>query len=298
MMVDKEMRNLNAMARVSENAYFRNGKPIVLESYCAYYDILGLAEMLQPASKSKRRERKLFGEIYPIISGKNPQFAELDLPQEFLERGVIILQFSDNAIIGCPQKSKDGRHLVKEITPLIAQLALNQLALATDGWFIRGGITTGLLFIDKRIAFGSALIEAHLLETNKANNPRIVLSSKLGARLSKIISENSVFRQSIVDRLFLRDQDGQIFVNYLGVCLPTNLPDLSLVKKHKTILEGKLVAYRSRPRIWAKYLWTANYHNYIVKMHLKDPQYKKHRSALTTCIIGNQAVSYNFNRIF
>jgi hypothetical protein len=60
-------------------------------------------------------------------------------------------------------------------------LAANQLALATNGVLVRGGICIGDLFVraGKTMLFGPALVKAYKLESEYAVYPRIIIDRDL-----------------------------------------------------------------------------------------------------------------------
>ena len=125
------------------------------------------------------------------------------------------------------------------------------------GFFIRGAITEGPLFIDSNMIFGEPLIEAYTLESSIAITPRIILSTKIMTRLNrynKYYNENSM--KSSLQKFILKDNDGQFFINYLlGI---TSLP---ILKKYNKIIKQNINKNKNNAHILEKYLWLARYHN-------------------------------------
>jgi hypothetical protein len=65
-----------------------------------------------------------------------------------------------------------------------------------------------------------------------------------------------------------RDTDGQWFLNYLettlfGVEEQLEGPLYHELERHKQRVGTRLREFRSEPRIWSKYAWVANYHNFF-----------------------------------
>ena len=61
-----------------------------------------------------------------------------------------------------------------ELDQVLSDIALLQLGLAHEGFFVRGGVAVGALYIDDDMVFGPGLLDAHDAEQN-AKTPRVVL---------------------------------------------------------------------------------------------------------------------------
>ncbi len=182
--------------------------------------------------------------------------------------------FTDNVIIGYGLYSGEERVYglgEVEFGSIISIIQQVQLECALRGWFLRGGWADGNLFIDDKTAFGSALIEAHHLESETAIFPRIVLSDRMKNRINIHLSYygyNDYAPQ--LNSLFI-DSSLSIAVNYLDVLLhynnlggidnPDNLQIILLEHKNK-VLE-KLKKHKNNNKIYKKYEWVAAYHNYF-----------------------------------
>lgn len=92
--------------------------------------------------------------------------------------------FTDNIVIGFP--IPHGKTIEEVMRSAIIKCAAYQCALANEGFFIRGGIAVGEHYMDNDIVFGAALLEAYLLESNKADVPRIVF----GEEAAKYVDPN------------------------------------------------------------------------------------------------------------
>jgi hypothetical protein len=139
-----------------------------------------------------------------------------------------------------------------------------QLTMVNSGFFVRGGISIGQLYMDDEIVFGDALIDAYTAESTLARDPRIVFAKSVQPYLEHQLKFYGVPAESPHNRVLLRDVDGQVFVNYLGAIFDDlNTPRLGELEKHKNGIEGKLERYKNEPPLWSKYAWAANYHNFI-----------------------------------
>jgi hypothetical protein len=119
--------------------------------------------------------------------------------------------------------------------------------------------------MDDDIVFGKALIEAYRLERQYARDPRIILCPMTIKLMKYHMGYYGEPEHSPQNREVLIDADGQYFINYLMATWPdvAENPELDLIEKHKEMVISKLEKYRNDPRIWAKYAWVLNYHNYF-----------------------------------
>lgn len=62
-----------------------------------------------------------------------------------------------------------------ELGNAFSDLSYFQMIMSMEGFFIRGGIAIGDLYMDEITVFGSGLMEAYQAETTLARDPRIVL---------------------------------------------------------------------------------------------------------------------------
>jgi hypothetical protein len=141
-----------------------------------------------------------------------------------------------------------------------------QHSLALSGFFIRGAISVGELFVSDELVFGDGLLQAHEAETQLARDPRIVLAKSALTSIEKHMCYYSSVRSSPHNYHLLADSDKQVFVNYLMVPLdgsPGNEHHEHGLKKHRDHIKENLERFQDRPRIWNKYSWAANYHNFV-----------------------------------
>ncbi|WP_220635911.1 hypothetical protein [Georgfuchsia toluolica] len=167
--------------------------------------------------------------------------------------------FTDNIVIGQPIRY-DGEI---ELGSVFDSVSYFQMLMTMEGFFVRGAIAIGDLYMDDIAVFGAGLIEAYEAETTLARDPRIVLSPSAQVAVNRHLEYYGRGAHAPQNRDLLRDSDGQYFVNYLDTLIPEDgyFYEQELAA-HKARIEEKLVLLRSRPSVWTKYLWAANYHNY------------------------------------
>jgi hypothetical protein len=85
----------------------------------------------------------------------------------------------------------------------------------SKGFFIRGGISVGSFYSDKNIIFSKGLVNAYLLESKKANFPRVIIDKLI---MDKLLSYD---QQSIknfgLDKVIIFDWENVSFLNPFGL---------------------------------------------------------------------------------
>jgi len=174
--------------------------------------------------------------------------------------------FTDNIVLGYPFYSEDGE---SEFGHTIWAIKQYQLGMALEGFFIRGGLSMGWLFMDNNTVYGDSLLEAYMIEHKIARDPRIVLSKRVLDLVKHHTSYYFSPQDSPQNRDVLIDTDGQAFVHYLNELILVGTEKVyiqwKLLLRHKNHIEAAIDQYSSDPMIWPKYYWLANYHNYFCK---------------------------------
>jgi hypothetical protein len=247
----------------SRNPYVQGSQPTLLKSVVAFFDILGYKELVKSAHKLGNSQLFLH-KLHTVLSNAR-RFIEI--PSEFQQLSskdvFTIKAFTDNIVLGFPFKD-DGEY---QLGLTIMDLAEYQLDLIVNGgFFIRGGIAVGEVYIDDLTVFGLGLTEAYEAECCLADFPRIVLANSAEARLVKhATSYYGDPGQSPQSAITLVDQQGIIFVNYLMSAFDDEgeLPRLDLIELHKVVVENALRQHRDTQSVFRKYQWVARYHNYF-----------------------------------
>lgn len=224
-------------------------------------DLLGFVSEMKAAYENGAAD-KLLVRLREALSVAGKEFNE-DIP------GVTnttwswhVKMYTDNVVVGSPIIFSDAEG---ELGNLMLVLRYFQLDMASRGFFLRGGIAIGQLYMDDEIVFGDGLAEAYRVESSLARDPRITLSESFTPYVKRHLGFYRKPAESPHNQVLLRDADGQLFVNYLGAAFddyPEN-PDFSLISAHREAVTTKLEQYKTAPPIWGKYAWVANYHNFI-----------------------------------
>ena len=168
--------------------------------------------------------------------------------------------FTDNVVLGLPVFA-DG-----EVDLGLAFLMISQyqLSMVKHGFFVRGAIAVGELYMDDQIVFGDALIEAYEGESQLARDPRVVLTKSAEKLVRSHIRYYGEIQHSPQYQELLIDNDGQVFVHYLGAAFDEDdrSPCVDILTTHRSEVESLLKQFSDRPNIWSKYAWAARYHNW------------------------------------
>lgn len=238
--------------------YAKDGSPMMAKCYCAFIDVLGFNKKIEDSFKSKN-EHDLFLRFHSVANPFLKQMNE-DLKDSYLCAKV----FTDNIVLAYPLISDDGE---SEFGFTIWTLLEYQLHMALEGFFVRGGLAIGDLFMDDYMVYGTGILNAYGLENKIARDPRIVLSDEVTERLRSHLKFYANPKSSPQNHHVLIDADGKAFLNYLSELIYddgeeylVNWDDLA---KHKEQIIKAVEENYSNPEIWSKYFWLVNYHNYF-----------------------------------
>lgn len=246
----------------SKNPYVIRGGPKLLPSVVAFVDILGYKELVENSSKKGDAEellRKLHRALKESNEHVNPRYSNVfhnDLKKDFSA----FRAFTDNIVIGHP--IQEGSLGEAELGEVFRELSRFQMGLAMEGFFVRGGISIGDLYMDDAAVFGPALIEAYNAERMLARDPRIVLADSARSAVRDHLEYYAVPEHAQHVQDIREDADSQYFVHYLNAVISGGgyftEDDLGT---HKATIEDKLKQHERDPVKWSKYMWIANYHN-------------------------------------
>lgn len=124
----------------------------------AFFDILGWKNQIAAAADDPRHVARLAAAVR-TFSANGVTVGDA---------GARLTTFSDNVVFSKPFAESD-------VSWLLQSLAITQLGLAVQGFWVRGAVTVGALHHDDHIVFGPALNRAHHLESKVACFPRILI---------------------------------------------------------------------------------------------------------------------------
>jgi hypothetical protein len=236
-------------------------EPQLRNSVVVFMDILGYRDIVEQSAESGPDE-KMFQRLHSALKASKNELMEDASISIGNKDCYAVKAFTDNIVIGWPIRDDAEAELVD----LFSSLSLFQLDMTLAGFFIRGGISIGPLYMDDIAVFGKGLIEAHKGESQLARDPRIVLTHSADIAIRKHIDYYTRPEESPQNRDLYKDTDGQVFLNYLETVLLAEDeygPFYDRLLAHKKVVESKLIEYEKSPTIWSKYAWVANYHNFF-----------------------------------
>ncbi|WP_305908114.1 hypothetical protein Q9L42_012265 [Methylomarinum sp. Ch1-1] len=249
------------------------GQVELSNSIVAFLDVLGFKELVRDAKKDGKSQQ-LFAKFQDALKEANfsltDHFADdlynLSSNSSEIKAKHKFRVFTDCILIGCP--IGDSFHygtLIKGLDAfwtVFRTLYLIQSQLVNRGFFVRGAITVGELYMDERTIYGIGLIDAYEAESKQAKYPRIILTKSAEAMFVEIDKDFQLNKYNNYLKQYLyRDSDGLLFLNYLESINISDAPFLNELDMHKKVIENKLQKYYDKPDILEKYVWAANYHN-------------------------------------
>jgi hypothetical protein len=237
--------------------YIEAGKPVHRLSYCAFLDILGFSERIRSSYKAKTANA-LLQEFHKIFD-KRINRLKSDVGNSLL----YFKSFSDNILLAHPRFSND---MESEFAFILWSISEYQFEMALQGFFIRGGLSVGPLFVDANSVYGEALIDAYELESKVAVNPIVVLCEET----KRLVNHHIGYYHGEVPpqvKHVLVNADGRYFINYLAECVTETLDgellDVESLRKHRDQIERALEENAGQPAVFAKFLWLSAYHNHF-----------------------------------
>lgn len=265
---------------------FKEG--IIEKSYCIFLDLLGFSsDVLKNCANNHAQEH-----LSNLLMALNGAMSKFEYNYDY---GMKV--FTDNIVIGMPLKKitelsswcpEDeindyggyaSGDILSEIyeqyfNNIIDKVIFYQMEMILNGFFVRGGWSSGSLYMDSNIVYGDALIYSYELESKKAIYPRIILSDDLKKMVDRMIYNKAVllpfpynrkyeiYGNPTIPQLFEAEKE-IYFVNYLfeTVNWEQKSIDLKKIKNHKEIIIQKINDYINNKHILEKYCWSAFYHN-------------------------------------
>lgn len=248
--------------------YFVKGQAVLRPSVVAFVDILGYQEMMLKAV-STAAAAQFLSTLRAALSGALQEMLDDERDGwDVLESDMYRVRvFTDNVVVGYPIHD-DAESELGRVFSMLGRLQLN---LALLGFFLRGGIAVGEVFMDELVVYGSGLVDAYKGESTLAQDPRVVLTESAVRAVKKHLNYYSDPQWSPQARDLLLDADGQFFLNYLdALVLDEDEVDLESLERHKEQVGIRLAEFARAPKIWSKYEWVARYHNVFCEQHQVD----------------------------
>lgn len=150
---------------------------------------------------------------------------------------------------------------------LLKIMTINKIQshLATEGIFIRGGVTYGDIFYEKHRIFGPAMMRAYDLESQYADFPRVIVDERCRGDFDHGIDDCKRYG------LLKKDKDGFLCINHFSILASKSKAMIKDGEKRilirdtiKSKIEKNIKEYKNKERILRKYYWLANEYNNIL----------------------------------
>lgn len=195
-------------------------------------------------------------------------------PYDEEEADVKVTRFSDSIVLSFDYEAES------QLFYRILSIQWMLINFAFKGFICRGGIAKGKIYHTDNMVFGPAMNEAYRLESEKAKNPRVILSDDIVKLAGSAKAKNHTFDEEVeyVEGLLEKDDDEYYYVNYVGPSVMSELDDpeidyLLLLDSVRSILEKmrdvKSESERERESVRKKYEWLRGKYNNVVGMFLQ-----------------------------
>lgn len=210
--------------------------------FVAFLDILGFKSMVE--KESAFGDGRYLTKLFKCHNEAKALFEKDTLST---------IQFSDSIVITEPYNAKS-------FSRFIISIAKYQRLLLDEGLLCRGGVAVNQHFSNGEFTFSAGLIDAYKVESETARFPRVVISPNV---------IDLVFPEKIISPELILEDDGQYFIDYLGITKNKRLNNLK--KSVKEIVLDLKTSKNSSVR--EKGIWLANYSDAILSSKLTQPKF-------------------------
>ncbi len=252
--------------------------------FVVFLDVLGFKNMV------KLKQYDKINKYLDIVYSNINMLEKIDSKKD-----INYIVISDSIILSVDTVNSVNDN-IKIFRNLCLSVALIQEALATEDIWLRGAISIGETYFDKKKnqIIGEGYIRAYELESSQAIYPRVIIDNKMinfleqenASSLIKIINDNSVnnwngnilynweTRTNIITNAtfssYTFDKDIPLFIDYLDNkvklyknSLNVNNDEYINQEKHKNNLNSLIIKIKNSSyestEIYKKYRWVANY---------------------------------------
>ncbi len=249
------------------NPYIVEGEPPSLRpSIFCFLDVLGYTQFSRGAAGEDLTAR--LRDYHAALMSGAELLRDPDRQSWFVHTDgqfdAAITGFTDNICLGFPIRYREDGEV--ELGQVLARIGRYQVEMAIRGYFVRGAIAVGDVYLDDMTVFGPPLIEAHNAECEVAVNPRIIVSQSARAVATEHLGYYGNSPGAPLTNDLKCDADGEWFVDYLESLMLA--PDEGVfgaeeILRHRDAIVANLERYSDTPRVRAKYEWVAGYHNWF-----------------------------------
>lgn len=253
------------------NPYITDGQPPSLRtSVFCFLDVLGYSEFSRGAAPDEMTAR--LRDYHAALIHGATILHDHRRQAWFLPfagaHDAAITAFTDHICLGFPIVHRDDGEV--ELGQTLARIGRYQVEMAIRGYFVRGAVAFGDVYIDEMTVFGAPLIEAHEDECRHAVHPRIILSESARRTATEHMGYYGYSPNAPLTHDLQCDTDGHWFVDYLESLMlapEEGVFGANEVVRHRDTVIAKLAQHAANSRVLAKYVWVARYHNWFCRKY-------------------------------
>lgn len=236
--------------------------------YVAFLDLMGFKSMVEQSIDNQI----ILNNINVALSYiGNMQHDNYNGIMAMVDLGKQVTAFSDSIIVSYDASMPGGGfHVLMDLVYICNDLL-------GVGIPVRGGVTVGQLIHDEQKCFGPAMIEAYLMESQKALFPRIIINqSVLEYDLTKSGEANTIeYEEEYLRRIIKVDPlDKLLFLDYMKQWNEFDEPEVYneyIIKTREFIIKN-LNMYADNERLYPKYEWLKWYYNETITTVYMNPK--------------------------
>lgn len=236
--------------------------------YVAFLDLLGFKNMVYQSVGDQNVLNNINRALSYIGKVQHDNYNGI---MPMVDLGKQVTAFSDSIVISYDASMPGGGfHVLMDLVFICNDLL-------GVGIPIRGGVTVGPLIHDAQKCFGPAMIDAYLMESQRALFPRIIINQNvIEYDLSNPGKANTIgYEAEYLQGIIKKDpRDGLLFLDYLKQFNEFDNPEVydDYILKTKEFIIRNLSIYANDLKLCQKYEWLKWYFNETITTIYSHPE--------------------------
>lgn len=238
------------------------------QRYVAFLDLMGFKNLVNQSAEDQAVLNNINRALSYIGRMQHDNYNGM-MPMADL--GKQVTAFSDSIVISYDALMPGGGfHVLMDLVYICNDL----LGIGIP---VRGGVTVGQLIHDEQKCFGPAMVEAYLMESEKAHVPRIIINENvIKYDLSRPGEANTVkYEAEYLKSIIKKDPgDGLLFLDYMKQWNDFDEPEIydNYITRTREFIIRCLNMYAHNDRLYPKYEWLKWYYNETVSEVYTHPR--------------------------
>lgn len=235
--------------------------------YVAFLDLLGFKNMVNQSVENQTILNNINRALNYIGGIQHDNYNGI---MSMVDLGKQVTVFSDSIVISYDALMPGGGfHVLMDLVYICNDL----LGIGIP---VRGGVTVGPLIHDELKCYGPAMVEAYMMESQRAADPRIINQNVLEHDLSRPGGANTIeYEAEYLMGIVKKDpHDGLIFLDYMKQCNEFDEPAVydDYILRTREFIIRNLNIYANDRRLCSKYEWLKWYYNETVASVYAKPE--------------------------